>query len=62
MAHDIDREIAELRQLTVEQLRARHQQVSGTPVRSPHKEHLPVGATRDLQPETPDSARTLAGC
>ena len=40
MAHDIDREVADLRKLTVEQLRARHQQVSGTTVRSPHKEHL----------------------
>jgi len=40
MAHDIDREVAELREMTVAQLRVRHQQVSGTPVRSPHKEHL----------------------
>ena len=40
MAHDIDREVAELRKLTVEQLRVRHQQVSGATARSPHKEHL----------------------
>ncbi len=40
MAQDIDQQLAELRQLTVKQLRARHAEVSGAESRSPHKEHL----------------------
>ena len=40
MAHDIDREVAELREMTVAQLRDRHAEVSGATARSPHKEHL----------------------
>ena len=40
MADDIDQEVAELRQLCVAQLRARHQQLSGQPSRSGNKDHL----------------------
>jgi hypothetical protein len=40
MALDIDRELAALRQLTVPELRARHQKVFGEPSRSVHKQHL----------------------
>ena len=40
MALDIDREIAALRQMTVLQLRSRHQELFGEPPRSAHKEHL----------------------
>ena len=40
MARDIDGEVAEMRQLTVEQLRDRHQEVSGVLSRVGNKEHL----------------------
>jgi hypothetical protein len=40
MALDIDQEIAALRQLTVPELRARHQELFGEPSRSAHKQHL----------------------
>ncbi len=40
MALDIDQEMAALRQMTVPQLRSRHQEVFGEPPRSAHKEHL----------------------
>jgi hypothetical protein len=40
MTQDIDGEVAELRQLTVEQLRVRHQQLSGLPSRVGNKDHL----------------------
>ena len=40
MPLNIDCEIAELRQLTVTQLRARHRELCGQPTGSPHKEHL----------------------
>ncbi len=40
MPLNIDCEIAELRQLTVTQLRARHRELCGQPAGSPHKEHL----------------------
>ncbi len=40
MALDIDQEMAALRQMTVPQLRSRHQEVFGEPTRSAHKEHL----------------------
>lgn len=40
MALDIDQEIAVLRQLTVPQLRSRHQELFGEPSRSAHKRHL----------------------
>ncbi len=40
MAIDIDQEVAVLRQLTVTQLRARHQELFGEPPRSTHKEQL----------------------
>ncbi len=40
MALDIDQEMAALRQMTVPQLRSRHQGLFGEPPRSVHKEHL----------------------
>jgi hypothetical protein len=40
MAHNIDEEIADLRQMTAEQLRARHGEVCGRPACSAHKQHL----------------------
>ena len=40
MARNIDEEIADLRQMTVEQLRARHGEVCGRPACSAHKQHL----------------------
>ena len=40
MALDIDREIAALRQMTVRQLRSRHQELFGESPRSAHKQHL----------------------
>ena len=40
MAHNIDEEIADLRQMTVKQLRSRHGEVCGRPACSAHKQHL----------------------
>ena len=40
MQPDIEREMAQLRELDVPQLQARHQEVCGEPAGSPHKEHL----------------------
>ncbi len=40
MAHNIDEQVADLRQMTAEQLRARHGEVCGRPARSAHKQHL----------------------
>ncbi len=40
MTLDIDQEIAALRQMTVRQLRSRHQELFGEPPRSTHKQHL----------------------
>ena len=40
MARNIDEEIADLRQMTVKQLRARHGEVCPAPARSAHKQHL----------------------
>ena len=40
MARHIDEEIADLRQMTAEQLRARHGEVCPAPARSAHKQHL----------------------
>ncbi len=40
MTRHIDEEIADLRQMTAEQLRARHGEVCPAPACSPHKQHL----------------------
>ena len=40
MTLDIDQEIVALRQMTVCQLRSRHQELFGEPPRSAHKQHL----------------------
>ncbi len=40
MTRHIDEEIADLRQMTAEQLRARHGEVCPAPARSAHKQHL----------------------
>ncbi len=40
MALDIEQEITALRQMTVRQLRSRHQALFGEPPRSAHKQHL----------------------
>ena len=40
MRLDIDQELAELEELTVPELRARHQELFGEPPRSAHKQHL----------------------